>query len=223
MKRIFITLSLIFSVFSTSAMMRTFSTLKKAGVVSRGFTSGNTPKAFDLISSSQPIIAQYDSKRDRADLYDILEDTVGLVYSAPYTAEQYIQDLEADRHYTTEVMRLADKTAGFIHYSIDNKKIIMAHVAGLAIARNFRKGGYGKSLLQHVISIVKGTAESKEKSFEIGLEVYSDNTFAQNAYRKIGFSDHNQSSKLIHMKYCFDLPKKKLSERLVSVFSLKNS
>ena len=64
--------------------------------------------------------------------------------------------------------------------TVPNKRLYLPR---MVVKKNYRGEGYGKAILQYVLSI------AKEKGYsEIVLGVDCDNTVAFNLYKKLGFS-----------------------------------
>ena len=62
----------------------------------------------------------------------------------------------------------------------------------MVVKKNYRGEGYGKAILQYVLSF------AKEKGYsEIVLGVDCDNTVALNLYKKLGVSNRVQAIKII--------------------------
>ncbi len=72
------------------------------------------------------------------------------------------------------------KVVGFISYSLT---VDVADIEGVVVRSEERKKGYGKLLLQHLLSTLKGVAE------KVFLEVRESNVPAIALYKSCGFSE----------------------------------
>lgn len=83
--------------------------------------------------------------------------------------------------------------ASFYHNDCENK---IAFISRIAILKKFRGNGYGKVLLDSVVSLSR-----KSGMRTIKLEVDKDNVFAIDFYKKLGFEiEHENEVSILMMR-----------------------
>lgn len=166
------------------------------------------------IKSSEITIEKYDHARDSVAIEKILQDHYHyLCYeSAGLPAGTTMQYIMSNK-YITDVIRIDNKTVGFINYLVNNAEFLtfqfgrggIVHLLG--IDSDYQGHGYGKQLLQHAIGQMCAQYVSS-----IVINAKIDNTKARSLYEKNGFACvFSYGSDCIYLR-AFNVPADKLPQ-----------
>lgn len=136
------------------------------------------------IRSADGTIAQFQEDRDMLAVVRILDEYRSvLTYESMGYEEGTTKEYLLNPNYTTKVLRVDDKTVGFINYTVIELQFLLKGLIHLiGVDSTHQSQGYGKMLLTHALQELKG----KDLSTAI-LSVKSENDRAQKFYEKEGF------------------------------------
>jgi len=182
----------------------------------------NYTSAIESFESSSGVLV-YDSIRDREAIRSIIEETAEtLLYdslpkekSSRYLViDSVIKDIEST-HCKTRVMRLQDKTVGYMAYKDNTTQFLTfifrnhTSIEGFAIAKDFQGRGHGSHLFTSVIHEIEATQTVPS----INLYVKSSNLSAKNLYKKTGFISEAEMLDICFMSKKLTIPANKLPPR----------
>lgn len=135
-----------------------------------------------------PVITPYNDERDYPAVKAILAaNDKELLY--PGQPLEYTARFFTSPKYKTDVLRIGDKTVGFVNYCVFDRTFLwmftwyrtsLLHLMG--VSEEHRRKGYAQMLAQHAIEYCE-----KDGATEIYIQTTLDNTPALKLYKKLGF------------------------------------
>lgn len=150
--------------------------------------------------TGKEIIVRYPDLSDVQELLRFINEISDEKTFIRYQGEHETLDSET-KFLTGRLKEIEDKKAVHLLIFFNNKLIAAAHIGardktekhvavlGITVAKDFRGEGLGKLLMELILK------EAKEKlpdSKIITLEVYSNNSIAQELYKKLGFAEYGR-------------------------------
>ena len=157
----------------------------------------------------------YDHARDAEAVASIIEKTADTLCLSPMETAECMKYIES-KNYQTKVLRVGEKTVGFINY-VNNTRSFLTfnlpflnhfYINAFAMAPDFQKQGYGF----YFFSAITAEIEHLQKAQGIQLYVKTDNVPARRLYKKAGFECLFESPFLCAMGKKLDVPADKLPQ-----------
>lgn len=120
------------------------------------------------------------SKAELKDIPELLK-IERAVFNSPWTEEAFLGEFTANQYAYYLLAKLNDDVIGYagIWLVLDE-----GHITNVAILPDYQGNGYGKALMQELISVAQ-----KFGATHLTLEVRTSNQPAQNLYRKLKFQN----------------------------------
>ncbi len=175
-------------------------------------TTTQQDPAPDASSPHEYCIQEYDASRDLSAIRSILEENRDtLTYESRGYKEGTTEKYIGSPKYKTDVLRINDRTVGFINYCRYDITFLtfyfgtrgLIHLMG--VNKEFQRKGFGTILLRHAISRLKDL-----KTPKIILSVMRDNNKARLLYEKEEFKCFMPSDLFYELN--LDIPQKELPQ-----------
>lgn len=141
------------------------------------------------LQSAEPIIEKYQAERDQAAVAKILDDNPSkLRYESVNMPAGSTEKYLTDDKYITDVLRVGDKTVGFINYAAFDSSFLTFYLGRsglvhlLGVEKEYQRKGYGTQLLRNAISEIE-----KRNVPEVMIAAKKNDKVAIALYEKEGF------------------------------------